>query len=40
VGIAERNNTPFRLMTYTMYAFSMMLVSVAICYVYIWWRYF
>jgi Na+/H+ antiporter NhaD/arsenite permease-like protein len=39
-GIAERNNIPFRFMTYTMYAFPMMLVSVAICHVYIWWRYF
>jgi Na+/H+ antiporter NhaD/arsenite permease-like protein len=39
-GIAERNNIPFRFMTYTMYAFPMMLVSVAICHVYVWWRYF
>src|SRR5712671_3243391 len=39
-GIAERNGIPFRFMTYTMYAFPMMLVSVAICHVYIWWRYF
>jgi Na+/H+ antiporter NhaD/arsenite permease-like protein len=39
-GIAERNGIPFRFMTYTMYAFPMMLVSVAICHVYVWWRYF
>lgn len=39
-GIAERNGIPFRFITYTMYAFPMMLVSVAICHVYVWWRYF
>jgi len=39
-GIAERNGIPFRFMTYTLYAFPMMVVSVAICHVYIWWRYF
>jgi Na+/H+ antiporter NhaD/arsenite permease-like protein len=39
-GIAERNGVPFRFMTYTLYAFPMMLVSVAICHVYVWWRYF
>ena len=39
-GIAERNGVPFRFMTYTLYAFPMMLVSVAICHVYLWWRYF
>jgi Na+/H+ antiporter NhaD/arsenite permease-like protein len=39
-GIAERNNIPFRFMTYTLYAFPMMLVSVAVCHVYVWWRYF
>jgi Na+/H+ antiporter NhaD/arsenite permease-like protein len=39
-GIAERNNIPFRFMTYTMYAFPMMIVSVAICHLYVWWRYF
>jgi Na+/H+ antiporter NhaD/arsenite permease-like protein len=39
-GLAERNGIPFRFMTYTLYAFPMMLVSVAICHVYIWWRYF
>ncbi len=39
-GLAERSGTPFRFMTYTLYAFPMMLVSVAICHVYVWWRYF
>jgi len=39
-GIAERNSVPFRFMTYTFYAFPMMVVSVAICNVYVWWRYF
>ena len=39
-GIAESNGVPFRFMTYTLYAFPMMLVSVAICHVYLWWRYF
>jgi Na+/H+ antiporter NhaD/arsenite permease-like protein len=39
-GIAERNGVPFRFMTYTLYAVPMMVVSVAICHVYVWWRYF
>jgi Na+/H+ antiporter NhaD/arsenite permease-like protein len=39
-GIAERNGVPFRFITYTLYAFPMMIVSVAISHVYIWWRYF
>jgi Na+/H+ antiporter NhaD/arsenite permease-like protein len=39
-GIAERNGVPFRFLTYTLYAFPMMVVSVAICHVYVWWRYF
>src|SRR5215470_3846059 len=39
-GIAERNGIPFRFMTYTLYAFPMMLVSVVISHVYVWWRYF
>ncbi|MDI1345007.1 MAG: ArsB/NhaD family transporter [Pseudolabrys sp.] len=39
-GISERNGVPFRFITYTLYAFPMMLVSVAIAHVYIWWRYF
>ncbi len=39
-GIAERNGTSFSFLKYSLYAFPMMLVSVAICHVYIWWRYF
>src|SRR5262245_33859570 len=39
-GIAERNGVPFRFLTYTYYAMPMMVVSVAISHVYVWWRYF
>jgi Na+/H+ antiporter NhaD/arsenite permease-like protein len=39
-GLGERNGVPFRFITYTLYAFPMMLVSIAICHVYVWWRYF
>ncbi len=39
-GLAERAGVQFRFMTYTYYAFPMMLVSVAICHVYVWLRYF
>ena len=39
-GIGERNGVPFRFMTYTLYAFPMMLVSIAICHLYVWLRYF
>jgi Na+/H+ antiporter NhaD/arsenite permease-like protein len=39
-GIGDRESVPFRFLTYTLYAFPMMLVSVAICHVYLWWRYF
>jgi Na+/H+ antiporter NhaD/arsenite permease-like protein len=39
-GLAERNAVPFRLVTYTAYAFPMTLLSVAICHAYVWWRYF
>jgi Na+/H+ antiporter NhaD/arsenite permease-like protein len=39
-GIGDRSGAPFRFMTYTLYAFPMMVVSVAICHVYVWWRYF
>jgi Na+/H+ antiporter NhaD/arsenite permease-like protein len=38
-GIAERDGVPFRFMTYLLYAFPMMLVSVAISHVYIYLRY-
>ncbi len=39
-GISERNGVPFRFITYTLYAAPMMIVSIAICNVYVWWRYF
>ena len=39
-GIAERNGVSFRFVTYSLYAFPMMLASVAICHLYVWWRYF
>ncbi|MBX6327165.1 MAG: ArsB/NhaD family transporter [Pseudolabrys sp.] len=39
-GIGERNDVPFRFVTYTLYALPMMIVSVALCHVYVWWRYF
>jgi Na+/H+ antiporter NhaD/arsenite permease-like protein len=39
-GIGDRNGVPFRFMTYTLYALPMMTVSVAICHVYLWLRYF
>jgi Na+/H+ antiporter NhaD/arsenite permease-like protein len=39
-GIGERNGVPFKFMTYTLYAFPMMVVHVAICHLYVWWRYF
>ena len=39
-GIGDRNGVPFSFVTYTLYAFPMMIVSVAICHVYVWWRYF
>src|SRR5690242_12973874 len=39
-GIGDRNGVPFRFVTYTFYALPMMIVSVAICHVYVWLRYF
>ena len=39
-GIGDRNKVPFKFVTYTLYAFPMMLVSVAIANVYVWLRYF
>jgi Na+/H+ antiporter NhaD/arsenite permease-like protein len=39
-GLSERGGVPFRFMTFTLYAFPMMLVSIAIAHVYVWWRYF
>jgi Na+/H+ antiporter NhaD/arsenite permease-like protein len=39
-GLAERNGVPFRFLTYTLYGMPMMIVSVAICHLYVWWRFF
>lgn len=39
-GLGDRNGVPFRFLTYTLYAFPMMLLSIAISHVYLWWRYF
>jgi Na+/H+ antiporter NhaD/arsenite permease-like protein len=39
-GIGDRNGVPFSFVTYTLYAFPMMVVSVTICHIYVWWRYF
>jgi Na+/H+ antiporter NhaD/arsenite permease-like protein len=39
-GIAERNGIPFRFMTYLIYGMPMMIVSIAIAHLYLWWRYF
>jgi Na+/H+ antiporter NhaD/arsenite permease-like protein len=39
-GLAERQGIPFSFMTYTKFAFPMMLVSVAISHIYVWLRYF
>jgi Na+/H+ antiporter NhaD/arsenite permease-like protein len=39
-GLAERSGIPFRFTTYTLYALPLMVVSVAICHLYVWFRYF
>jgi Na+/H+ antiporter NhaD/arsenite permease-like protein len=39
-GIAERNGVPFRFLTFSLYTFPMMLGSIAIAHLYVWWRYF
>jgi Na+/H+ antiporter NhaD/arsenite permease-like protein len=39
-GIAERSGIPFRFVTYTLYAFPMMIGSIVVCHLYVWWRYF
>jgi len=39
-GIAERGGVPFRFATYALYGLPMMLVSIAICHLYVWWRFF
>jgi Na+/H+ antiporter NhaD/arsenite permease-like protein len=38
-GIAERNGVDFRFLTYTKHAFGLMLISVGISNLYLWWRY-
>ena len=38
-GIAERNGIPFRFLTYAKLAFPLMVIHVAICHVYLLWRY-
>jgi Na+/H+ antiporter NhaD/arsenite permease-like protein len=38
-GIAERNGIRFGFWTYTKYALGLMVIHVAICHVYLWWRY-
>jgi Na+/H+ antiporter NhaD/arsenite permease-like protein len=39
-GIAERNGIAFGFVKYTLYALPMMIVSILICQVYVWLRYF
>ena len=39
-GIAERNGVPFRFVTYILYGMPLMIVSIAISHIYVWWRYF
>jgi Na+/H+ antiporter NhaD/arsenite permease-like protein len=38
-GVAEKNGIAFRFMTYMRHAFGLMLISVAICNIYLWLRY-
>ena len=39
-GISERNGVPFRFGTYLLFGLPMMVVSIMICRIYVWWRYF
>jgi Na+/H+ antiporter NhaD/arsenite permease-like protein len=39
-GLGERNGVPFRFVSYSLYAVPMTIVSIAICHVYLWWRFF
>lgn len=39
-GLAERNAISFSFVKYTIYALPMMIVSIALCHVYVWLRYF
>jgi Na+/H+ antiporter NhaD/arsenite permease-like protein len=38
-GIAERNGVEFGFLTYTKHAFGLMLISIGISTLYLWWRY-
>jgi Na+/H+ antiporter NhaD/arsenite permease-like protein len=39
-GIGDRSGVPFSFMTYSLTAFPLMLLSIAISHLYVWWRYF
>jgi Na+/H+ antiporter NhaD/arsenite permease-like protein len=39
-GLAERKGIPFRFMTFTLMAIPLMLIEIAICNVYVLWRFF
>ncbi|MBV8744426.1 MAG: hypothetical protein JO134_05230 [Xanthobacteraceae bacterium] len=39
-GLGERNGVPFRFISYSLHALPMTIVSIAICHVYLWWRFF
>ena len=39
-GLGERNGVPFRFISYSLYALPMTIVSIAICHIYLWWRFF
>jgi Na+/H+ antiporter NhaD/arsenite permease-like protein len=39
-GLGERNGVPFRFVSYMLYALPMTIVSIAICHLYLWWRFF
>ena len=39
-GIGDRNGVPFKFVTFSLYAFPLMLMSIAISHLYVWWRYF
>ena len=39
-GLSERAGVPFRFVTYALYGMPMMVVSIAIAHLYVWWRYF
>ena len=39
-GIAEKNGVKFGFVKFTLLAFPMMLMSIAIAHLYLWWRYF